>query len=178
MTVPSALIGAEQLNYCSFLFSFVARIIGNTRQGDACCAVGAVASSACALIAQLPPTCVPLKPIPGSHSVGIRCRHPPNAFSSVGLRAGMPAASPRARWRPRQPWRGSSQRVDQMNEQMQTRTTYVRGQPVVIHSFDGQRWFSDAHEARQCEKRREKFLAERAKSLKRSATFQHSGDRC
>jgi hypothetical protein len=39
------------------------------------------------------------------------------------------------------------------------------------NSFDGQRWFSDAREAQQCEQRREKFFTERAKSLKRSATF-------
>ena len=58
-----------------------------------------------------------------------------------------------------------------MNDQMQTRKTTVRGQSITIYSADGQRWFSNPHEARQCEKRREQFFTERAKSLKRSATF-------
>ena len=66
--------------------------------------------------------------------------------------------------------RGSGR--SKMNEQrMQTRTTLVLGRSVVVHSFDGQRWFSDAREAQQCEKRREEFFTERAKSLKRSDTF-------
>src|SRR5690348_12658488 len=71
---------------------------------------------------------------------------------------------------------GQLQRFDQMNEQMQTRTTTVRGQLIVIYLFDGQRRFSDASEARQCEGRRQKILAERARSLKLSATFQYVRD--
>jgi hypothetical protein len=65
-----------------------------------------------------------------------------------------------------------------MNEQqMQRRTTNVRGQSITVYSADGQRWFSDLDEAEQCEKRRREFFAERSKSIKRSPTFQYSGHR-
>jgi hypothetical protein len=51
---------------------------------------------------------------------------------------------------------------------MQKKQTTVRGQSIIVYSADGARWFSDLAEARSCEKRRQKFLAERAKSLRRS----------
>jgi hypothetical protein len=60
------------------------------------------------------------------------------------------------------------------NQKLIERITTVCGESVAVYSFDGWRWFSDRYEAEACQRRREKFFAERAESLKRSATFKHA----
>jgi hypothetical protein len=45
------------------------------------------------------------------------------------------------------------------------------GDRVTVFSCDGFRWFSDKREAEQCEKARQKFLQQSARSLKRMSTF-------
>jgi len=52
-----------------------------------------------------------------------------------------------------------------------TRQITVRGETVTVYSCDGWRWFSNRIEAAQCQRRREKFLQERSRSLKKSAVF-------
>jgi hypothetical protein len=42
---------------------------------------------------------------------------------------------------------------------------------VTVFSCDGFRWFSDKREAEQCEKARQKFLQQSARSLKKMSTF-------
>jgi hypothetical protein len=45
------------------------------------------------------------------------------------------------------------------------------GDRVTVFSCDGFRWFSDKREAEQCEKARQKFLQQSARSLKKMSTF-------
>ena len=59
-----------------------------------------------------------------------------------------------------------------------TKEIYVRGESVTVHSLDGFRWFSNQTEAEEaCQKRREAFLAEEQRLLKKHATFRHGETR-
>jgi hypothetical protein len=61
--------------------------------------------------------------------------------------------------------------MDIEQQSMETRTTLVCGEPVVVYSLDRTRWFSSPADAVQYERSREKFLDDRARSLKKSCTF-------
>ncbi len=54
-----------------------------------------------------------------------------------------------------------------------TKEIVVYDEPIVMFSLDGWRWSSNRNEIMECERRREKLVAEMARSLKRSATFSH-----
>jgi len=51
--------------------------------------------------------------------------------------------------------------------------TIVEGQTFKLFSLDRWRWSTDKNEIAECERRREKLLAEMARSIKRTAAFSH-----
>jgi hypothetical protein len=60
-----------------------------------------------------------------------------------------------------------------------TKEIYVRGvfEPVTLHSCDGSHWFFSQTEAAAYQRRREAFLAEEARLLRKHSTFSTEKER-
>ena len=63
---------------------------------------------------------------------------------------------------------GAAANLNRVKMQILSKRTLVCGESVTVFSCDGERWFSNRHDAELCEQRREKFFS---KALRGKQSF-------